>query len=191
MSVEQASIMMSIRPSWCYKIVSGEKTIEVRKTRPKLGTPFKCYIYCTKANKACRTICGCWVLNDDELYRHPKKGVCYGDSIELMVEDDYTADNFLNGKVIGEFICDEIKQYWPETLDFDELSRESLVPLSDLYAYIGQRSLLHGWHIKDFKLYDTPHPLSDYTVDGVTRIERAPQSWCYVRRKEDNNEDHD
>lgn len=28
-------------------ICSGEKTIEVRKTRPKLETPFKVYIYCT------------------------------------------------------------------------------------------------------------------------------------------------
>lgn len=39
--------MISIRPKWCEKICSGEKTIEVRKTRPKLETPFKCYIYCT------------------------------------------------------------------------------------------------------------------------------------------------
>lgn len=41
------AVMLSIRPKWCEKIVSGEKTIEVRKTRPKLDTPFKCYIYCT------------------------------------------------------------------------------------------------------------------------------------------------
>jgi hypothetical protein len=41
------AVMLSIRPKWCEKIVSGEKTIEVRKTRPKLNTPFKCYIYCT------------------------------------------------------------------------------------------------------------------------------------------------
>lgn len=30
---------------------SGEKTIEVRKTRPKMATPFKCYIYCTKGQE--------------------------------------------------------------------------------------------------------------------------------------------
>ncbi len=40
--------MLSIRPKWCEKIASGEKTIEVRKTRPKLETPFKCYIYETQ-----------------------------------------------------------------------------------------------------------------------------------------------
>lgn len=41
------SVLISIRPEWCELIVSGEKTIEVRKTRPKLDMPFKCYIYCT------------------------------------------------------------------------------------------------------------------------------------------------
>ena len=42
------AVMLSIRPKWCGKIASGEKTIEVRKTRPKLETPFKCYIYETQ-----------------------------------------------------------------------------------------------------------------------------------------------
>ena len=41
------AVMLSIRPKWAEKIANGEKTIEVRKTRPKLHTPFKCYIYCT------------------------------------------------------------------------------------------------------------------------------------------------
>ena len=41
------AVLISIRPKWCEKIISGEKTIEVRKTRPKLATPFKCHIYCT------------------------------------------------------------------------------------------------------------------------------------------------
>ena len=40
------AVLISIRPKWCEKIIGGEKTIEVRKTRPKLQTPFKCYIYC-------------------------------------------------------------------------------------------------------------------------------------------------
>lgn len=46
------AVMLSIRPKWCEKIASGEKTIEVRKTRPKLETPFKCYIYCTQGGVA-------------------------------------------------------------------------------------------------------------------------------------------
>lgn len=40
-------ILMSIQPKWCELIVSGKKTIEVRKTAPK-DTPFKVFIYQTK-----------------------------------------------------------------------------------------------------------------------------------------------
>lgn len=42
-----AAVLISIRPEWCEKIASGEKTIECRKTRPKIDPPFKCYIYQT------------------------------------------------------------------------------------------------------------------------------------------------
>ena len=43
------AVLLSIRPEWCEKILGGEKTVEIRKTRPKLEPPFKCYIYCTLA----------------------------------------------------------------------------------------------------------------------------------------------
>ena len=46
------TVMLSVRPKWYKKIASGEKTIEVRKTKPKLDTPFKCYIYCTQSGVA-------------------------------------------------------------------------------------------------------------------------------------------
>lgn len=35
------AVLMSIRPEWCNLIIQGQKIIEVRKTRPKLETPFK------------------------------------------------------------------------------------------------------------------------------------------------------
>ncbi len=39
------AVMLSIRPKWCDRIATGEKTIEIRKSKPKLEPPFKCYIY--------------------------------------------------------------------------------------------------------------------------------------------------
>lgn len=42
------SVMISIRPRWCGLILAGEKTIEIRKTKPNIEVPFKCYIYMTK-----------------------------------------------------------------------------------------------------------------------------------------------
>lgn len=45
------SVLISIKPKWCELIVNGKKTIEVRKSRPKIDIPFKCYIYCTLPRK--------------------------------------------------------------------------------------------------------------------------------------------
>lgn len=42
------SLLISIQPKLCELIANGTKTIEVRKTRPKLETPFKCYMYQTR-----------------------------------------------------------------------------------------------------------------------------------------------
>ena len=42
------SVLISVRPKWCELIASGKKTIEVRKTRPKIETPFTVYVYMTK-----------------------------------------------------------------------------------------------------------------------------------------------
>ena len=34
------AVLISIRPGWVEKILSGEKSLELRKTKPKLKTPF-------------------------------------------------------------------------------------------------------------------------------------------------------
>jgi predicted transcriptional regulator len=44
------AVLISIQPKWVELIASGKKTIEVRKTRPKLETPFKCYIYMSQGD---------------------------------------------------------------------------------------------------------------------------------------------
>ena len=76
------AVMISIRPRWCELIANGKKTIEVRKTRPKLQPPFKCYIYCTMDHPYISVSCG----ELDKLnYRTNTVGRC-------------------NGKVIGEFV---------------------------------------------------------------------------------------
>lgn len=69
------AILLSIRPEWCDLIIRGQKTIEVRKTRPKLETPFKVYIYCTGHDG--------WVM------KSPKAGVQKMDS---RVIGEFTCD---------------------------------------------------------------------------------------------------
>ena len=206
------AVMISIRPKWCEKICNGKKTIEIRKTRPKMETPFKCYIYCTKASVRYQTICGCHVLNSDELYRHPEQGIKHGDSIELMLCENYTKDNFLNGKVIGEFTCDLIYEletrspggsYYVKGEDqptTNDVARQSCLTLKDMHEYL-KAAKGYGWHISDLKIYDTPKELSKFSrpfencIDKVCdefgcascenggHIKHAPQSWCYVEEQ--------
>lgn len=171
------AVVLSIRPQWCEKITSGEKTIEVRKSAPK-EVPFKAYIYCTKANKKYQTICGCMVINTDELYRLPNGKIKHDWSGELMCcNGEYTRDNFLNGKVIGEFICDETEELHEWELspqgkfaDFERerlenfltaacLSEEEVVRYRENLPYYKP---LYGLHISDLKIYDKPRELSEF-----------------------------
>lgn len=174
------AVMLSIRPKWVEKIANGEKTIEVRKTRPKLETPFKCYIYCT-------------------LPKYPH---------EDFIATNYPRPQFYGGgKIIGEFTCDRIyeirKRGIPENFDYcylslnewgnDDIETEiraisaSCVSKEELNAYGAKAPLLYGWHISDLRIYDAPRELSEFTGLRDTRfgaapydIKRAPQSWCYV-----------
>ena len=166
------AVMLSIRPKWCEKIVNGEKTIEVRKTRPKkLKNPFRCYIYCTQPK-----------------YPH-----------EDFILTDYPKPQFYGGgKVIGEFTCDRIYEletrspggsYYvkgqgqPTTND---VARQSCLTLKDMHEYL-QAGKGYGWHIFDLLIYDQPKGLDEFTRLRETKfgsepvtIKRPPQSWCYV-----------
>lgn len=174
------AVLISIRPKWCELIANGTKTVEVRKSRPKLHTPFKCYIYCTQP-------------------RYPH---------EDYIETDYPKPQFYGGgKVIGEFTCERIyeirKRGIPENFDYcylslnewgnDDIETEiraisaSCVSKEKLNAYGAKAPLLYGWHISDLRIYDAPRELSEFTGLRDTRfgaapydIKRAPQSWCYV-----------
>ena len=188
------AVLISVRPKWCEKIVNGEKTIEVRKTRPKLRTPFKCYIYCTK----------------------PKR------EHEDFIRTDFPKPQFYGGgKVIGEFTCDRID--WithvgytgipglVETCICDAITmrtspiggllNEAWLTSEALDDYIAQGDG-YGWHIIDLRIYDAPRELSEfrracpnswycescamYRENNGTcgneslQLKHAPQSWCYV-----------
>ncbi len=194
------SVLISIQPKWCELIASGKKTVEVRKTKPKLETPFKVYIYCTKAIQHFSLGGGMYATNDT-LYRLPTGEVKFGDGFELLGSwvGEYDENNFLNGKVIGEFVCDEVKMsfvgynekgcpsYW------DILDDSCFTP-NELVCY-GEWKTLYGWHISNLIIYDKPKELSDFInyercpyggfVDckkcGEHHcLKRPPQSWCYV-----------
>lgn len=160
------AVLISIRPKWCEKIASGEKTIEVRKTRPKMETPFKCYIYCTKAEE--RLIC---ILKDgDENY-----GEIYHGKPVFIKMDKYSVCDMWGKrqKVIGEFVCDQIYDIVPNGCEYivpstdkgttNEIAKQSCLTFNEVRRYLG----LHcgyGWHISNLKIYDEPKELGEFTA---------------------------
>lgn len=171
------AVMLSIRPKWREKIVSGEKTIEVGKTRPKLDMPFRCYIYCT--------LQGC-----NEFFR-----VDLGRNVAKWNRGKW-ADR--KGNVIGEFICDRIYELAPLNHAPDDVEKQACLTREEIVNYL--KGTGYGWHIVDLRIYDMPRDLSEfrratdpcdschaeYTWEctGCKKlsgdIKRAPQSWCYV-----------
>ena len=192
------AVLLSICPNWCKLIWGGMKTVEVRKTRPKLETPFKAYIYCTG--------------HDGWIIKSPKAGVQKMDS-----------------RVIGEFICDDIRRIGPEYCvvkeDIESAIAGSCLSIKQVKEYAGwdigmnyaDMKDLYGWHISDLKIYDKPRELNEFShfgffgmngtgvcgnegckyyepssnymepptcaIDGCF-LNRPPQSWCYVEDNE-------
>lgn len=160
------SVMLSIKPQWCGLIASGEKTIEVRKTKPREAAPFRVLLYCTK---------GPIELAKDK----------NGDFVLLAKNKtaDISGFELLSGKVIAEFVCDEIIYLGNVSTDsWDRLlgsvhehhkfivRNHALLTEKEMLSYGGK----YGWHISNLTIYAEPKELSEFG------LKRAPQSWCYV-----------
>ena len=161
------SVLISIQPKWCELIASGKKTIEVRKTKPKLETPFKVYIYCTKNT---------FDIRYSDSAKHWQQNAC--------------------GKVIGEFICDGITGGFWITPFADYLQKQSCLSYREVWDY-SNRKPIFAWHISNLVIYDKPKELGEFMKckypfdccacdywDSIyltcNKPIRPPQSWCYV-----------
>ena len=182
------AVLLSIQPKWCAKIVNGEKSIEVRKTQPKLKTPFKCYIYCT-AGVGKNTFC-VPVSHKRIMEHYAETGSM--DSLNAPIG---------NGKVIGEFVCDKIFDICIEMSNPDALPGcpfpATGLTDKEILQYLGNGNTGYGWHITQLKIYDEPKELEAYGTKhkcnlsrkcteqgflcaGYCKLTRPPQSWCYV-----------
>lgn len=190
------AVLISIRPEWCQKIASGEKTIEVRKNRPKLAPPFKCYIYCTR---------------DKHLaFMQNQTGT---NLIACMdAETAIPVGGFMgNGKIIGEFMCKGFIPFSNGRPCFvagtpEEIERMACLTRKEIWEYAPQGNPI-GWRITDLVIYDTPHELNSFRRvcpeeldcescamhsentgscgNEALYLRRAPQSWCYVEERHD------
>ena len=173
------AVLISIQPKWCELIASGKKMVEVRKTKPKIETPFKCYIYETQGRTETP-----WIDEDGhEIF----KG---------------------RGQVIGEFVCDKIvplvlMESGGYYIPYKEGCGLACMTVGEAKRY-GKGKPLYAWHISDLVIYDEPKDLREFytpckmtegscyfcdcavhgmdgdLIDCDTSLTRPPQSWCYV-----------
>ena len=167
-------VLISIQPNPCALIVSAKKTIEVRRTRPKLETPFRCLIYETLG----KTKWGHIEIPEEVIRR----------SFQIRTSEG-------RGKVIGEFVCDKISKIWfsprphgEYVSDIENLYDASCLNFDEMFSYFGEGGG-YGWHISDLKIYDKPRELSEFAVadkEAIRQCEkrkplaRAPQSYMFV-----------
>lgn len=149
------SVLLSIRPKRCELIACGKKTLEVRKARPKIETPFKCYIYCTKDS-----------YKEKFLHTSNKHGelLFWGNPDDAMITvqpEDYKYRAYTcRGKVIGEFVCDKIDKYTAEFVDDNDKP-------------------FYGWHISDLVIYDKPKELSEFRIEDKMAIRQCNSRFHY------------
>lgn len=179
------SVLISIQPQWCEKIFNGEKTIEVRKSRPNISPPFEVFVYQTKIRFKVRD----WQENFQSIIFTPNGGA----------EDG-------NGKVIGEFVCDEIYvrpanviYYGKGQEDYLDLLKSACMTEREVLDYMGGQFNrdTYFWHVTDLKIYDKPKELGEFRTikctnkkgscsdckikpDCIKYLTRPPQSWQYV-----------
>ena len=138
------AILLSIRPNWCKLIWSGMKTVEVRKTRPKLETPFKVYIYCTG--------------HDGWGMKLPKVGV---QKMDRRIIGEFTCDKIDKLVHVGTMMDINIL-----TLDGWYKPADALLQAACLTEAQAKKYLKggdgYGWHISDLKIWDEPVRLEDF-----------------------------
>ena len=152
--MNKTAVMLSIRPLWCQKIASGNKTIEIRKNRPRIDLPFKCYIYQTK----------------------PK----YGDWNERdgRVIGEFVCDKLIPIEVFGDCIqhclyfgIDNSCVPYDDIVNYIGNKRTGFGwNITNLVIYDKPKE------ITDF--YTASNATHDCPM--LVKMKRPPQSWCYV-----------
>lgn len=184
------AVLISIQPKWCELIALGKKTVEVRKSRPKIETPFKVYIYETQGRKYSFGVKADTIAkHDDDRFLDCARGN------PPIKEDKNGKPYFSYGrmKVIGEFVCDVIECFTTDYRGDEEqnkrISKQSCVSMIDLMEYENNSLCLYGWHISNLKIYDESKELSEFVVEGDCPCENCRKCKWFDRGNGYNVED--
>lgn len=155
-------VLLSIKEKWADLILSGEKTIELRKSAPtKERTPFKVYLYKTADSKTdggtvvgeatCAAIKRLWLWFDKDVFR-----------VETVDKD---------GK--------------PNTIYSAKRNKNGVVPVfcvtqEEFISYAYRDGDLYALVLENPRRYSEPRPVNLFADNNGEPIKRAPQSWCYA-----------
>lgn len=168
-----AAIILSMKPKWCDLILSGHKTIEIRKTIPDIQIPFTVYIYKIKydSSKAdSGKIVGEFVCNNIRDARDiTSSEFNLGTCMTIQQWHEYTAT--YRGNIYALYVSN-VKRY------------ANPIPITRFH----KRCENNFYKDKCMKCkysdirYDIP---SDefYNKACHNYIQRASQSWCYCSKE--------
>lgn len=131
-------ILISIQPKWVAKILNGEKTIEIRKTRPNCELPAKVYIYATKSKR---------------------------DTIRMIGSYRFLSGvHFEIGKVLAEFTLNKVETIKENQIyNAKAMLEHACLTIEELNNYAKDKKF-YAWHIEDLKIYDEPKELSEFGI---------------------------
>ena len=164
-------ILLSLKSHSCTHILRGDQTVTCHKTRPKIDTPFRCYIYETLGRQRWS-----WL-------EVPKDQG--GGEIQIKAHEGC-------GKVIGEFTCDHIERItdptsWNYLWYLWYISGLKIYDTpKDLSDFYRECSLDKCEHCSHLQIENTPSSYETWCdCDERLPIIRPPQTWYYVFPKED------
>ncbi len=164
------AVLMSIQPKWCELIASGKKTVEVRKSQPKIETPFKVYIYQTKKTWIYNIfskiadwqgkVIGEFICNKITDLRDMGGSEFFSKS--CMTYDDWrNYTNYTNHIILAWHISNLVIYDEPKELS------EFIKPCDNNYLYCEVCPMYSEFENKCY--------------NKSLQITRPPQSWCYVK----------
>lgn len=178
------AIIQSYSPEEVERIARGEQTIKICKTAPKLETPFKVYMYCTKER----------MTRVPSLYAYLHKNeprVCaeygtiekWGEIGDVIVNPHLASKHVsfgMHGKVIGSFVCDKVEEIMVkadcattngEHWKLLKIAKEACLSKQELKDYIRVGESGYGWHISNLIIYDKPKKLTDFNKPCVDKYQ--------------------
>ena len=161
------TILMSIRPEWVYKIFTGQKTIELRKTAPK--PPFRVVVYCTQSLPPWEKHLYVNPPDKREDYSAMDWWTAKSDSLKINAPP-YEYNAFLaHGKVVGEFICDRVDTVPVDSEAHKSIAIDSCLTTDQIIDYCNGKDL-KALHVTAPQLYDKPRALSRFYTSLPDKI---------------------